>query len=832
MGAVLNRVLWTHLCCLLFAGELLAVATSRASDAEPAAPEPAVMALEVYPTAVTLHGRDDRQQLLVTGVMAGDRHCDLSRDVKYRVVGEPIVTVDAEGVVRPVADGAATIDIRHGKLRAKVKVSVERGKAFEPLDFTRDVVPILTKAGCNGGNCHGKTGGRGGFQLSLFGFDPKSDYDWIVRHSFGRRLSAIAPGQSLLLLKPSTILPHGGGHRLSKDDPEYKRLERWIATGAPWGTIDADEVVRLEVTPSQQSLDYQAQQQLLVTAVYNDGSRRDVTRTTEFRSNDGSIAEVEEHGLITTADRCGETAIVCMFRGQVGVCRVLTPLPNPQAKWPKLEAANFIDEHVFAKLHELRVAPSERIDDAGFMRRASLQITGRQPSVEELKAFLGDKNPKKREQLVEQLVTSDAYADHFAQKWADILRNKRRGQGDRLPGTIAFHRWIRNALVDNMPYDQFVREIVTATGNVSVHPPAQWYAEVRALDQYVDDTAQVFLGVRIGCARCHHHPFENLSQDDYYGLAAFFARVQRKGGTGVAERRANESIYLAASGDVKHPLTGKVVPPHGLGGPPVEAAPYEDPRAELVDWMAEPDNPYFARAFVNRMWAHFFTRGLVEPLDDLRATNPASNEPLLEELAQSFVDSGYDMRAVVRLICTSTTYRLHSTPNADNLDETQSYSRFYPQRLAAEVLLDAIDMAARTPTSFEGLPAGTRAVQLPDESAGNSFLNLFGRPPRESACECERQAQPSLSQSLFLMNDSFIADKIAAKKNLAERLAADKRSTEERIGELWLAVMSRPPRADEVAKAAAYLGDDAGKPALWRDLLWALLNTKEFMYVH
>lgn len=792
-----------------------------------------VVALEAEPASAQLEGRDSRQQLLVTAKFADGRSQDATRAAAYRFADPTIAAVNALGVVEPRASGETQIEITIGGQKAVLPVHVTEGEHFLPLNFRRDILPILTKGGCNGGGCHGKLGGRGGFHLSLFGFDPANDYDSIVKQSRGRRLSLASPGESLLLEKPLGAVPHGGGTRLKREEPEFERLKRWIETGAARGEMNAPRVERLEVRPALRFAGHLKEQQIAVTAVYDDGSRRDVTRLTEFRSNDTSVATVDELGLATTAERTGETAIVCSYQNQVGVARIVVPLAQPSAPWPEFPVESFIDRLVLDKLHQLKVAPSPRVDDAGFMRRVSLQLAGRLPEVDELKAFLDDPASDKRAKLVDRLLASGPHADYFAQKWGDVLRNKRRGQAPRLPGTIGFNRWLRNAIAENVPYDQFVRAIVTASGSQAEYPPAQWYAEVRYLDRYVDDTAQVFLGVRIGCARCHNHPFEKFTQEDYYGLAAFFARVDRKGGAGVAERRADETIFVKATGEVKHPLTGQVVPPHGLDGPPLEIAPYDDPRQYLVDWMCQPDNPYLSRAFVNRMWAHFFGRGLVEPMDDLRVTNPAVNEPLLDELAAEFVRSGFDMRHLLRLICTSTTYQLSSLPNADNLDETQCHSRFYPQRLSAEVLLDAIDSVTRSPTRYGGLPDGTRAISLPDEGFNNSFLKLFGRPPRESACECERIAQPNLAQALHLMNDPFVSGKLAANGALADQLAKDKSKPEhEKVEELFLAALARPPRADELSRATEYLATEKNAAIAYRNLLWAVLNTKEFLYVH
>ena len=714
--------------------------------------------------------------------------------------------------------------------------ATHRVRADDQLDFTNDVAPIFTKLACNSGGCHGKSTGRGGFKLSLFGFEPDQDYDAISRGSRGRRVFPASPEASLLLKKATMAVPHGGGQRISESDPEYTLLREWIAAEMPWGAEDAPRITALEIEPASPQLSHNAAVQLTATAIYTDGSRRDVTRLTRFRSINTAVADVDRRGVVRSEALTGETAVVAQYDTQAAISRVIVPTATPaedlDQRLKGFAVRKFIDQHIANKLQQLQVSPADVADDGAFLRRVTLQIAGRLPTLDETKAFLADSASDKRGQLIERLLASEDYANHFAQKWSDLLRNKRRGQAARIPGTIAFHRWIRNAIAANVPYDQFIRDVITATGNVSVNPPAQWYAEVRYLDRYVDDTAQVFLGIRIGCARCHHHPFEKFSQDDYYGLAAFFGRVDRKGGAGVAERRANETVFVKASGDVKHPVTGEVVVPHGLGGEPLTIAPYDDPRHKLVDWMSRPDNPYFARAFVNRMWAHFFGRGLVSPMDDIRVTNPATIEPLLDELAAEFVKSNFDMQQVIRLICNSSTYQLASAARDDNLAETQNHARFYPQRLTAEVLLDAVDQATAIKTNFSGLPAGTRAVQLPDEDYSNKFLTLFGRPKRESACECERTADPSLSQSLFVLNDSFLLGKATSSKGFAATLAADKREPREKIGELFLTVFCRDPSEQEFKDALAYITSEKDARKAYGDLLWALMSTKEFMYIH
>lgn len=826
MASPISRLIVAAFLCIHIASE-----NGRAEQSEPV-PTPDVPNLAVFPDSVQFDGRDSRQQVLVT--LLNGRSTDVTRNVEFTISDPTIAAVSATGVVTPRKSGSTELLISHSELTSKIRIEITRGRIDLPLSFDQDIVPILTRRGCNGGGCHGKATGRGGFKLSLFGYNPESDFASITRDSAGRRVATHQSTASLLLKKPVMEVPHGGGKRLSADEPEFARLARWIEHDTPRSvpdTSNAPTFQELTLEPAQRSLQPNSRQQIVAMAHFSDGSARDVTRLVTFKSNETTIAEVDEWGLVTTATRIGETAIVATYSGQVAVSRIRIPLDRPWTT-PDFPIRNSIDDLVLAKLRSLGIPPSATCNDTAFIRRATQQIAGRLPTIEEVQQFTKDSSATSRAQLVRRLINDPGYADHFAQKWSDILRNKRRGQSPRIPGTIAFHRWIRNAIAENVPYDRFVRDIVTATGNVSVNPPAQWYAEVRYVDRYVDDSAQLFLGMRIGCARCHHHPFEKISQEDYYGIAAFFGRVARKGGAGVAERRANEAVFVKPIGEVKHPLTGDVVAPHGLGQGDLEIPPFADPRHNFVDWMSTPENPYFARAFVNRMWGHFFGRGLVDPVDDLRVTNPASNEALLNELAQEFIKSEFDMKHIVELICTSTTYQLSSEPNEFNLDETQNFSRFYPQRMKAEVLLDAIDQATGTPTGYSGLPAGTRALQLPDEGYSNSFLTLFGRPARESACECERAADPSLSQALHFMNDSFVLGKLTSGTSFATKLAADKRDHAEKVSEIFTTVFSRQPTEDERNNAVEYLKSEADQKKAIGNLLWALINTKEFQFVH
>lgn len=702
-------------------------------------------------------------------------------------------------------------------------------------------MPVLTKAGCNIGFCHAKAGnGQNGFRLSLLGFEPLEDYEHLVKEGRGRRLFAAAPDRSLLLMKASGRIPHGGGLRLNASSEGYALLREWIAQGAPFDSDGEPQLASFEVQPKRGSIERGGQLQLKALAHYSDGSVRDVTSLALYESNDAAMAEVDDGGLVKISDISGNVAVMVRYQGRVAVYSASVPLGAPVENLPPPK--NFIDEYVFANLKEIGVPPSPVCDDATFLRRVTLDVTGRLPSEEEAKAFLASTDADKRDKAIDALLRSPDYADFFASKWAALLKNRRDDASD-IVANFAFHAWVRDSLLANKPYDQFVRELLAATGTVIGNPPVAWYKRVKEPKQQVEDVAQLFLGVRMQCAQCHHHPFERWSQDDYYSLAAFFSQVGRKP-SGV---RGEDLIFhkrgKALATNIK---SGLPLKPAALGDAIPEIAPDEDPRLRLADWMSSKDNPFFAKALVNRYWKHFFGRGLIEPEDDIRDTNPPTNPALLEALEKHFISSGFDLKNLVREITRSQAYQLSEKPNEYNLADRQNYSRYYPRRLQAETLLDAIDDLAETQTSFANLPAGTRAVALPDNSYNRSsaFLKVFGRPEGESVCECERVQSSSLAQSLHLINAAEIKSKLANPKGRAERLAKEDRPVEEKVRELYLAAFAREPRPEEMKIATQYLAEprlgadgkpvDAARAARenFQDLLWALINTKEFLFNH
>ncbi len=797
------------------------------------APEPQATSLRIMPATVLLRGPDSVQQLAIDGLADGREPRDLTRQAKFESSDPRVATVDESGLITARGDGNALVSVRAGQVASKVPVAVKEFTAGVPVHFANQVVPIFTKLGCNAGGCHGKASGQNGFRLSLLGFEPALDYETLVKEARGRRVFPSAPDASLLLTKATAKVPHGGGKRLDPDSHEYRLIRRWIAIGMPVGKPADPKVEQIAIYPGERVLTRGSGQQIVVTATYTDGTTEDVTRWAQYQSNETDVAAVEQGGRVESRRLAGQAAIMARYQGQVAVFRATVPMNLTALAKVDFPVQNAIDAAVLKKWKALGITPSALCGDDEFIRRASLDITGTLPSPEEVKSFVNDSNADKRTKLVDKLLARPEYASFFAVKWADILRNKREGRSEVQSATFNFHDWIRENLARNVPYDQFVRAILAASGSSETAPPVQWYRKLRETSAFVDDTAQVFLGMRLQCAKCHHHPFEKWSQHDYYGFAAFFGRVGRKADM-KAQRsgRDAEVVYTLRSGTVSHPKTGETMAPKGLGASVVQVASGEDPRQKLVDWMADPKNPFFAKALANRYWAHFFGRGIVEPPDDMRLTNPPSNPALLEALAEKFVKSGYDMRGLVREICTSRVYGLSSLPNESNAKDRQSFARHYPRRMGAEVLLDAIAQVSGVATSFDGLPAGTRAIDLPDESVGSTFLDTFGRPRRETSCECERVTDASLSQSLMLLNSSEVQAKLSSQGSRAEQLAKDPRPDAQKIDDLFWAAFARGATKQEAASATAHLAAHAAnRQSAYEDIIWALINAKEFQFV-
>jgi hypothetical protein len=779
--------------------------------------------LKVLPPSVRIGDAFSRTQLVVS--LDGK---DVTRSATYESANPQVCGVNATGLVQPTGAGQAQLTIKAGDQTIQIPVEVASFDRARQIDFVTEVEPLLTRYGCNAGGCHGKATGQNGFKLSLFGFDGVFDHNAIVSEARGRRISRSSARESLLLQKATAASPHGGGKRFEIDSEPYNILLAWIESGAPASAPDVPRVQKIRIEPREQLLAPDQLQQLRVVATYTNGTERDVTRQADYASNLDVVARVDEQGLVTANASSGEAAIMARYMGQVTVFTAIRPHGSPLASIPDFQPINQIDNLAVEKWKKLGILPSAVCDDSTFLRRLTIDLCGRLPTTDETRAFLASTDPNKRQQLIDKLLDSPDYAAYFAMRWGTILRNSQLAGSNK--AAYAFHNWIKEMLGKNRPYSEFVRGIVAASGEWQDAPAINWYWQSRddQLHMATADTAQLFLGIRLQCARCHHHPYERWGQEDYYGLAGFYTRLGRKS---FGEPPPYFSAPNVTTGE-KNPLTEKVPEPKYPDGEYAKFTPEDDPRHALVDWMVKPENPYFAKAYVNRMWGHFFGRGLVNEVDDMRETNPASSPEILEALANEFRGSGFNMKGIIRTMVSSRLYQLSAEPRPENVHDRQNFARYYARRMIAEVFLDAVDQTCGTKSNFGNMSANARAVDLPHEGFGSNFLDTFDRPQRVSVCECERSAAATLGQVLLLANSDEVENKIADGKGRAKTLIDTNRTPAEIVEEIYLTAYSRSPRPDERTSAISYieLAQDRNKAV--QDLLWAILNSREFMYNH
>ena len=700
------------------------------------------------------------------------------------------------------------------------------------VDFENDVQPVLTRFGCTSGPCHGKARGQGGFQLSLLGFDADFDYDAITKEGRGRRVFPAIPEFSLLLIKPTAEVAHGGGRRFQIGSSEYQVLLQWIRQGMTRKADGAPALVRITVSPESAVLGNTQKLQLSATAHYDNGQTRDVTRLAAFQSNESPIASVDENGVVTAGTITGDAAIMVRFIDRISVCEVTVPRPESVVAevYAALPRRNFIDEHVWDKLRRLHIAPSSLCSDEVFLRRATTDICGRIPRPDEVSEFLEDKSVNKRSQLVDRLLCEPDFADHWANKWMDLLRPNPYRVG--IKAVMNYDRWIRERFYQRMPWDQFVRELVAARGSTFRNGAVTLFRDRRTPDEVGTLVSQLFVGVRLECAKCHHHPFEKWSQDDFYSFAAYFAKIGHKG-TGVSPpiSGSEEFFYAGAKGSVVHPVTGTTMLPRPLFGTAEVTAETTDPRDVLADWLTSPENNMFAQVMANRVWADLMGRGLVEPVDDFRATNPASNQPLLDALGSHFRDSGFSLTELVRVIANSYVYQLSSLTNEHNAIDSRNYSRHYRHRLRAEVLLDAFAEISGVEQSYGAMPPGTQARQIWTHRTKSLFLDTFGRPDPNQDPPCERLPDSTVVQSLHLMNSEQMHRDILSEEGNAAKLAAAELSPQELAVELYRLVYGRNPAEAEVELVTELLSvPDGNRRHIVEDLMWAMLNTPEFVF--
>jgi hypothetical protein len=777
--------------------------------------------LRIDPALIQINSLNQHQRVIVTGTTNDGLEIDLTRQATFSISNDSIADT-TENLVSAKSNGTTILKASFAGVSASAKVSVSHAAQTPPVHFVNDVIPLFSKLACNSGGCHGKASGQNGFKLSVFGFDPKADFAALTRESRGRRVFSGDPNRSLLIKKASGESAHGGGRRTEPGSADYLTLRNWVHQGMPWGDPNAPQVKSIQVIPADQVVSRRADQQLLVTAIYSDGSKRDVTTEAAYTTNASTVADVDQGGLVQTGDVPGEAAITINYMGQVAAARMLIPRRTNKL-FPKLAENNPIDGFVWTKLKRMGIVPSDACDDSTFIRRVYIDTIGTLPTATEVREFLEDENDQKRDKLIDRVLKRDEFADYWSLKWADVLLVDRESLGER--GAFEFHHWLQKQMRENRPYNEWVHELITASGNSGKFGPVNFYRAVRKPEALARSVSQAFLGIRMDCAQCHHHPFEKWGQEDFYGLSGFFNGMQFKK---LSDSR--ELVFHAGYRPTKMPLTNEPVPTQPPGGKPIDTE-QPDPRVQLADWLTGKENPWFARLAANRLWANYLGRGLVSPVDDLRSTNPATNEPLLNFLTQQVVAEKYDLKKIMRLIMSSRVYQLSSETNETNQRDTQNFSHFIARRLSAEVLLDALCEVTDVPEQFPGLPHGTRAIQVWDNRLPSYFLDTFGRSERKSACECGKSGDPTMSQALHLMNAPEIQRKLAALVGRVSKLAKSKLTDREILDQLCLTAFARMPTEKE-RQAVAKLFESSDRRQTIEDLMWALINGYDFLFVH
>ncbi len=819
--------------CLALLGTLVICSIGEAEPTNAAKTPAAATAtpasgLEVFPADINLETSRDLQSVVAKFTEPGGVTRDVTAQCKFEFAN-PLAKIE-KGVVHPLADGKTELKVTYNGQTQTLPVNVKDAKVDRPISFKLDVMPVFLRAGCNVGGCHGSARGKDGFRLSLFGFDPDGDYNRLTREQPGRRLNLAVPEDSLLLTKCTGKASHTGGTRFKEDSELYATLMRWLDAGAPQDKPDVAKPVSLELMPKNAVLEEGDKMQFTAQAKYSDGSDRDVTNLVLFLSNNDNSAAVSENGLVTAGKR-GEAFVMARFATFTVGSQVIVIPKNLKYTWPKVPEFNYIDSLVDAKLQKLRILPSELCTDEAFLRRVYIDVIGQLPTTEEYERFMSATGPDKREKLVDELLNRKEFVEMWVMKWAELLQIRSdNNQQMSYKSVILYYNWLQDKIARNVPFDQIVKELISSSGGTFTNPATNYYQVERDTLKIAENTAQVFMGMRIQCAQCHNHPFDRWTQDDYYGFAAFFAQVARKPG----EDPREVIVYNNGGGTVNHPLKGPVKDPKFLGEATTRPIPQGKDRREVVaNWLASPENPYFAKNLGNIVWEHFFGRGIISPVDDVRISNPASNPELLEALGEHFTQYKYDFKRLVRDICLSRTYQLATTTNPSNELDEKNFSHASIRRMRAEVLLDVINEATDSKQKFRGLPLGSRAVQIADGKTTDYFLTTFGRATRETVCSCEVKMEPNLSQALHLLNGNTVQSKISSGAVIGTMLK-EKKSPKDIATELYLRTLTRRPTDKEIQKLDKLFSD--AKPdeqrKILEDLFWALLNSEEFIFNH
>ena len=792
-----------------------------------AAAKKPIVELSVYPPQVNLETKKDFHKVVIVAKYADDVTRDVTSESSFTLSGPKVASLTGQ-TLKPLTDGNATLVVTHRDKRIEVPLRVKGASASRQVSFRLDVMPVFMRAGCNTGSCHGSARGQDGFMLSLFGYDPEGDHYRITREWGTRRVNLAIPEASMLVEKPIEAVPHTGGKCFEKDSGSWNTLVQWLRDGALNDPKDIAKPISVEILPKNGLMEGAgATQRMTVIARYSDGTDRDITPLTVFQSNNELSAAIDEHGLVTAGKR-GEAFITARFNVfTVGAQFVVIP-DNLKYEHPKLAENNYVDKLVHDKLHKLRIGPSELCSDEVFLRRVSLDVTGSLPSTETYKKFMDDKSPEKRAKLVDEFLERKEFTEIWVMKFAELLQIRTDdNNGMSYKSTLLYFNWLKDRIANNVPMDQIVRELLSATGGTFVNPSTNFYQIERDPLKLTENVAQVFMGMRLQCAQCHNHPFDRWTQNDYYSFASFFSQVGRKRAADPRE----SIIYNRRSGETNHPVLKKPMPPKFLGGETPEIKSGQDRRVILSEWIASPENPFFARNLANLVWAHFFGQGIIDPVDDVRVTNPASNPELLDELSRRFTEYNYDFKKLVRDVCNSRTYQLSSQSNETNEGDTRNFARAKLRRMRAEILLDAISAVTNTKNKFQGLPLGARAVQIADGRVSNYFLTTFGRATRETVCSCEVKMEPNLSQALHLLNGDIVNKRIV-QGNIVKTMMDKGTNPKEILEDLYVRCLSRMPRESESANLLAAINGDEDKKSALEDAFWALLNSKEFIFNH
>ncbi|MBY0328418.1 MAG: hypothetical protein RLZ61_1924 [Planctomycetota bacterium] len=784
----------------------------------------APVSIAVFPPDVNMQSARGKQRIIVQASYADGITRDVTAQAKV-TISDPKIAKIVNLEVLPVGDGKCSIAVEFEGKTTQVPVDVKDAIKDRPISFKLDVMPIFLRNGCNQGGCHGAARGKDGFRLSLFGFDPDGDHYRLTRELNGRRINLAIPEESLLVEKSTGKVPHTGGQKFAVGEQYYNDLVRWVDAGGPQDPAGIATPVSVDLFPKTALLDGKGStQQLIVRAKYSDGSERDVTSLALFLSSNDSSGKVSPNGLVTAGDR-GEAFVMARFSTfTVGVPFIVLP-KDLKFSFPTTPEKNYIDTLVNAKLKNLRIAPSATCSDEVFLRRIFIDLTGMLPSVEEYKTFMANKSADKREQLVKDLMERKEFSELWVLKWAELLQIRSSNQVS-YKATLLYYNWLQDRIARNVPLNQWVQELLGANGGTFNNPVTNYYQNETDILKVTENVAQVFMGMRIQCAQCHNHPFDRWTMDDYYGFAAFFTQIGRKRTDDPREL----VVFNSGSGEINHPLGGRRMAPKYLGGEVPDVV-GKDRRALMAEWLASPKNPYFATNLSNMVWTHFFGVGIINEVDDVRVSNPPSNSELLQELGKKFTEYNYDFKRLVKDIVLSNSYQLSTQTNASNESDTKNFSHSSIRRIKAETFLDCISQVTETKNKFPGLPLGARAVQIADGQVSNYFLTTFGRATRESVCSCEVKLDPTLSQSLHLLNGDATTQRIT-QGNLISKLLKDKKTPEEILDEIYVRCLSRMPSADEKTKVLALVNAEKDKKQVLEDAFWAVLNTREYMFNH